>query len=158
MTDTLPLVPVHIRSPHYGEMDACVSLVRDNWGDESADRCFKQFVEFWRGGEYAPEFFVATTYDAPDRIIGFSALRKSMLMNGFWEFIWIAVHKDHQGRGIGEMLTDYRLDVVRENDGASVLLVTQKPRYFNRFGFVTDREHGNGWHAMSCQLKLADMK
>jgi hypothetical protein len=36
--------------------------------------------------------------------------------------------------------------------------VTQKPQYFRRFGFLVDRDHGNGWQAMSYQLQPADMK
>lgn len=158
MNDALPKTPITIRQPLGFHMDQCGALVRDNWGEESYARFYDQYVEYLAGGQYAPMFFAATPYNEPDTIIGFSAMRKSMLMNGFWEFIWIAVHKDHQGRGIGEMLTDYRLDVVRENEGTSVLLVTQKPKYFNRFGFITSQDHGNGWVAMTCQLKLADMK
>lgn len=143
--------------PQYSDMDTCVSLVRENWGDVSADRCWTQFIEYFKGGEYAPKFFTAE-HDATDEIAGFCALRKTMMMHGFWEFIWVAIKEGHQGKGLGTLLTEYRLDYVRENDGTSVLLVTQKPEFFNRFGFLTDRDHGNGWMAMSCQLQPADMK
>jgi len=71
-----------------------------------------------------------------------------MMMQGFWEFIWVALDQKHQSKGLGTLLTEHRLDYVREHDGTSVLLVTQKPQYFNRFGFLTDRDHGNGWTAM----------
>ena len=138
-------------------MDACVRLVHENWGGVSADRCFKQFVEGFQGGEYAPRFFIAD-HVTTDETAGFCALRKSMLMGGFWEFIWVALAKGHQGRGLGTLLTEHRLNYVRDNGGTSVLLVTQKPQYFNRFGFLTDRDHGNGWMAMSCQLQPAGMK
>ncbi len=149
---------VTIRQPVGFEMDQCGALVRDNWGEESYQRFYDQYVSYLSGfgDEYAPQFYAATM--ELDKIVGFAAMRKSMLMNGFWEFIWVAVHPDHQGKGIGDMLTNYRLDRARELGATSVLLVTQKPKYFNRFGFITDREHGNGWHAMSAQLKPADMK
>ena len=147
----------HIRPPQYSDMDACVHLVRENWGDESADRCFKQFVEGFQGGEYAPRFFIADHY-ATDETAGFCALRKTMMMQGFWEFIWVAIKNCHQAKGLGTLLTEHRLDYVRDNGGTSVLLVTQKPAFFNRFGFLVDRDHGNGWTAMSCQLEPADMK
>ena len=146
-----------IRPPQYSDMDTCVRLVRENWGDVSADRCWKQFVEAFQGGEYAPKFFIADHY-ATDETAGFCALRKTMMMSDFWEFIWVALKENHRGKGLGTLLTEHRLDYVRENDGTSVLLVTQKPTFFNRFGFLTDRDHGNGWMAMSCQLQPAEMK
>jgi N-acetylglutamate synthase-like GNAT family acetyltransferase len=147
---------VTIRPPTVWEMDTCGALVRDNWGEESYQRFFDQYVEYVQAvSQYAPQFQVATL--GLDTIIGFSALRRSMLMNGFWEFIWIAVHKDHQGKGVGDMLTEHRLDIVRKHGGNAVLLVTQKPKYFNRFGFITSQHHGNDWVQMTCQLKLADM-
>lgn len=157
MTDALPKTPITIRPATRLDMDQCAMLVRYNWGDESCQRVYDQFVESLNCGQYDPQFFVAQPFDG-SAIVGFCAMRKSMLMNGFWEFIWVAVHEDHQGRGIGEMLTDYRLDVVRENGGTAAILVTQKPKYFNRFGFITSQDCGNGWVVMTCQLKLADMK
>lgn len=151
----VPASPVNIRTADGFELDKLGALVRDNWNEDSYRRFYDQFLEYLNGGDYSPEFYVAVTRGT---IIGFSALRQSMLAPGFWEFPWVVVHKDHQGRGVGEMLTDYALDVVRDKNGAAVLLVTQKPKFFNRFGYKTSQDHGNGWVQMTCQLKLVDMK
>lgn len=133
------------------DLDACGAIVKEHWSDIERVCLQEQFVEFIQGGRYSPVFFVATE---ASKVIGFCAMRRSMLKSGLWEFIWCAVTKECQGRGIGDMMVEYRLEIARTNDGFSVLLVTQEPQYFNRFGFMTDRDHGDGWVTMTAQLKL----
>ena len=144
-----------IRQPVGYDLDRLGALVRDNWDEACYRRFYDQFVEYLNGGPYDPEFYVAVI---KTEIIGFVALRQSMIMDGFWELPWVVVRKDYQGGGIGDGLMNFALDVVRGRDGLAVLLATQKPTFFKRLGFLTDREHGNGWHAMSAQLKLAGTK
>lgn len=137
------------------DLDQCGAIVSEHWDSpEALLRFQEQFVEFMEHGRYAPVFFVAQEGDGRRDVVGFCAMRRSMLKDGLWEFIWCAVSKDHQGKGIGDMMVDYRLNVVRENAGISVLLVTQECKYFQRFGFMSDREHGDGWTTMTAQLKL----
>jgi len=137
---------VHIRTPHYGEMERCCDLARDNWGITPAERCREQFIEYWKGGKYAPTFFVAV--DDEDKVMGFAAYARSMLMKGAFELIWIAVDPKHQGDGVGKALTEHRLADITEREGQMVLLVTQKPYYFMRFNFFKLHHIGNGWYLM----------
>lgn len=137
---------VHVRTPQYGEMPRCVDLVRENWGDEPAERCREQFIEYFKGGKYAPVFVVATDDDG--KVIGFAAYQRTMLMKGAFDLIWIAVDKSHQGSRVGKALTDWRLEEIEEHGGQMIQLVTQKPGYFSKFGFFKLHHLGNEWYLM----------
>lgn len=138
---------IHVRTPHYHEMAHCVKLVRDNWGDEAAERCREQFIIYWQGGKYAPVFVVAV--DGADDVIGFAAYHRTMLMKGAFDLIWIAVEKEHQGKNVGKVLTDWRLGEIDEKGDAQMIqLVTQKTAFFSKFGFFKLHHLGNDWYLM----------
>lgn len=149
MTNNLVEPYVHIRTPYYTEMAQCCALVRDNWGVEAADRCREQFIEHWRGGKYAPVYVVAV--DDEDKVIGFAAYHRTMLMKGAFDLIWVAVDPAHQGERVGKALTDWRLNEIDEHGGQMIQLVTQKTAYFAKFGFFKLHHIGNDWYLM---LKL----
>lgn len=138
---------VHVRTPHYHEMTQCCKLVRDNWGDEAAERCREQFIIYWQGGKYAPVFAVAV--DEADDVIGFAAYHRTMLMKGAYNMIWIVVGSEHQGKKIGKALTDWRLNEIDEKgDAQLILVVTQKTEFFSKFGFFKLHHLGNEWYLM----------
>jgi hypothetical protein len=145
---------IHIRAPHYGEMARCCDLVREHWNSETADRCREQFIEYWKGGKYAPVFCVAV--DDEDKITGFAAYQRTMLMKGAFDLIWIAVDKSYHGNHVGKALTDWRLFDIVEHDGQMIQLVTQKPDYFSKFGFFKLHHLGNEWYLMIKLLKEVD--
>lgn len=146
---------VHVRPPQYSEMKRCCDLVRDNWGLETADRCREQFIEYWKGGKYAPVYTVAV--DDDDEVIGFAAYQRTMLMKGAFDLIWIAVDKQRQGAAVGKALTDWRLAEIAGYGGQMIQLVTQKPAYFAKFGFFKLHHLGNEWYLMLKLLKKVEI-
>lgn len=151
---------MHIRQMEDSEIGQCAHLVLTNWGAVAADRMVEQAIEGLKGGKYAPKFFVADVGNVRERvgIIGFAAYQRTMRMHGSFDLIWLAVHGDYQGKGVGDALTWHRLDEIKKHpDAMNVSLVTQKPKYFNRFGFTTAAHLGNDWVEMSLILKLAGM-
>lgn len=143
-----------IRPMQDNEIVLASYMALDNWGPASADRMCAQAMLGLRGGAYDPKFFVA---DIGEGIVGFSAYQRSMRMLGSYDLIWLAVHPTYQARGVGVALTWHRIDKIKELGGQSISLVTQKPKYFGRFGFMTACHLGNDWVEMVCQLKLASM-
>jgi ribosomal protein S18 acetylase RimI-like enzyme len=151
-----------IREMMYHEMPACCALVRDNWGDEAADRARGQMIEYFKGGAYAPVFYVAeagaSVAGGPIagtgmyKVGGFAAFCPSMLMKDAYDLIWIAIDKRDQARGIGRRLTNHRLAEIRKRGGRIVSLMTQKPDYFARFGFEVALEM-DSWHLMVLKLQ-----
>lgn len=146
---------VHVRTPQYAEMQRCCDLVRDNWGAEAAVRCREQFIEYWKGGKYAPVFVVAV--DDGGAVTGFAAYEPTMLMKGAYNLIWIAIDVKHQGARVGKALTDWRIADITERDGQFIQLVTQKPAYFSKFGFFRLHHLGNEWYLMIKLLKSVDI-
>jgi GNAT superfamily N-acetyltransferase len=142
---------IHVRSPNYPEMHACSDLVFANWGREAADRCQEQFIEYFKGGKYDPIFVVAV--DDDNTITGFAAYHRSMLMKGAFDLIWLAVDEKHRGTQVGKALTDWRLINIEEEGGQMILLTTQRPRYFSKFGFFKLHHLGNEWYLMLKLLK-----
>jgi N-acetylglutamate synthase-like GNAT family acetyltransferase len=136
------------------DVTTCVDLVRDNWGTISADRAMEQMYEHFKGGKYAPKFFVA---DAGS-IVGFSAYQRSMRMHGTFDLIWLAVDTHCHSSGIGKKLTEHRLAEIEKLGGTVITLVTQKVKYFEKFGFITGTHLGNGWVEMVKLVKHAGME
>jgi predicted N-acetyltransferase YhbS len=135
-----------IRTPHYGEMKRCCDLVHENWDRAAADRCREQFIEYFKGGKYAPVFVVACDQD--DEVIGFAAYHRSMLMKGAFELIWIVVDEAYKSRNVGKLLTEWRLMEIEGLDGQFIQLVTQKTEFFSKFGFFRLHHLGNEWYLM----------
>lgn len=147
---------VRIRTPNYHEMDRCCDLVRANWGDEAAERCHEQFIEYWKGGRYAPIFVVAV--DGAEDVLGFAAYQRTMLMKGAFDLIWLAVVPEHKSRRIGTVLTEWRINkIIAEGDAQFIQLVTQKPAYFSKFGFFRLHHVGNEWYVMLKLLKTTEI-
>ena len=95
----------------------CLALVQGNWGAVSTDRALEQVYDFFKGGKYAPKFFVA---EKAERIVGFAAYQRSMRMNGAFDLIWLAVDELCHGLGVGTKLTEHRIAEATKL-GASVI-------------------------------------
>lgn len=143
-----------IREMQAGELDACCDLVRENWGDEAADRCRRQGLKSNIDDEYAPLYLVAIdrVADGSYDVVGFAAYEPTMLMKGAFNLIWIAIAKDRRSLGLGRVLTETRIELIKARGGVLVQLVTQKPDYFKRHGFYKLTELDNGWWLMMRRL------
>jgi N-acetylglutamate synthase-like GNAT family acetyltransferase len=144
-----------IREMRRGEIDECVALVYANWGQIAASRCRRQALETFRGGDYAPVFYVYT--DPRGDIAGFAAIEPVMLAPSAFNFIWLVIRDDYQKLGAGRELTEYRIAEVRRRGGTMIQLVTQKPAYFRKFGFFTQDDLGYDWVLMMRHLKTMVM-
>jgi len=146
-------VVIEVREMLYADVLEACKLVRDNWGVETADRARDQMIEYYKGGPYAPKFFVVDRPDWPEGgLAGFAAYCPSMRMKGDYDLIWIVVAEDCQGLHIGEALTRHRLAEIKLRGGSVVSLWTQKPGFFKKFGFEVVREM-DSWHLMILQLE-----
>lgn len=139
------------------DVTQCLDLVRGNWGDVAAERALEQMYEYFKGGKYAPKFFVARITETARGVAGFAAYHRSMRMHGAFDLIWVAVDEKCQGSGVGNALTEYRIAEITKLGGSVITLVTQKPTYFLRFGFALGASYGNGWVEMVKVLKQSEM-
>lgn len=137
-----------IRPIEIADVACCQEIVRANW-DEAAGRRFAAEVsQVWAlDMENPPQFFVV---EVQGRVLGFAGMVRSMLMQGVWDFTYLAVDPNFHGNGIGAVLVTHRLREA-ERQGATVIhLMTQKPDYFARWGFQFLRRYdGEGWCLLS---------
>ena len=107
-------------------------IVKSIWGEEVADKAAWQMGEAFRPVLNRPIYFVAEMFG---EVVGFAGLRLSWMMADTYEFTFVAVAKKFQGRGIGQQLTERRLEEA-DNRGASLVMVMSKQQeFFERFGF-----------------------
>jgi len=95
-----------------------------------------------------PHYYVAVE---DDRVVGFSGFRRSWIIRGAWEVVWIAVAPSHGHRGIGHELLERGLSIIGRNHGSLIILMTEKPGFFEEFGFRSISDF-NGWRLMTLQL------
>lgn len=147
---------MQIRPPKYGEITQCCNLVYENWGEASAERCREQMIEYFKGGPYAPTFMVADIGPGMP-VIGFAAFAPTMLMKDVYDLIWVAVDEFYKSKGVGKALTERRLAEIVRKGGVAAQLVTQKPDYFKKFGFMPLYPLGNDWTLMLKRFGNASM-
>ncbi len=144
-----------IREAWITDRKALKELVRINFGDGPAERFLSEFghafVKMW---DWPPQYFV---YEIDGKAVGFAGMMPSWIMNGIWDFIWINVHPDHHGKGIGKALTEYRIQMVKNAGGTAIHLVTREVEFFERLGFTPAQDYYTGddtpsWVLMTMQL------
>lgn len=122
-----------------GARDMCEMIARANWpGDKRvADRIHDELQD--PGIHYCVAL-------ARGRVVGFAGWSKSNIDYDIAEFVWCNVLEDFRGRGIGRLLTNYRLADIRAAGFKSVICGTMVPSIYMSYGFkslgVFDLAHG----------------
>ena len=131
MFDIQPLQP--------GVIDMCEMIARANWpGDKRvAAEIHNELTN------HNIHYCVAL---ARDRVVGFAGWAKSHIDYDIAEFVWCNVLADFRGRGIGRLLTDYRLADIRAAGFKAVVCGTMVPLIYAAYGFkslgIYDWAHG----------------
>jgi len=69
--------------------------------------------------------------------VAFSAVVVGEFDKGWYGLGPVSVHPDHQRKGIGGLLIEHGLQMLRETDAQGCVLVGD-PAYYSRFGFKSD--------------------
>jgi ribosomal protein S18 acetylase RimI-like enzyme len=141
-----------IRKLKQADITECINIVQLNWSVPVAER-FKREVAhaFNESMAWPPEYFVFETDG--NVIAGFAGMIQSWRMHNTWDLIWINVHPEYQGEGIGKRLTLHRMDEIHDRGGAVISLMTKEKKFFKKLGFKKDREYIGGWISMSLQIR-----
>lgn len=124
-----------IRDMSVQDIDACHRITRQNWNEEIAYQARQEMAAMFSEEYGRPHFFVAQ-HSRSNSIMGYAGMRPSWIMSGVFEFIWINVDINYRKSGVGKVLTDRRLKEVEWRGGSMVMLMTQSPQFFRKFGFV----------------------
>jgi len=138
-----------IRDAVYDDDVAIEKIVMSNWDKDIAYSAVLEFDEMFKSGsKWPPHYYVA---EVDGQVVGCGGLKSAWLMTNTYELIWVNVHKDFKGRGIGKALTERRLKHIRDLDGRLVLLMTKSPFFFKPFGFYVNNVF-DGYALMSLHL------
>jgi len=140
------MIFVRVRPPHCSELHSCKGLVARYWGRDAAERCHDQFVECFKGGKYAPDFFVAASDDGKDSFLGFAAVHRTMQCTH--NIIWLAVNPDLRGKAIGRHLLGACLQKTDDQDCTLVEVISQERAFYQKHGFFQVRHLGSEWYLM----------
>jgi ribosomal protein S18 acetylase RimI-like enzyme len=61
---------------------------------------------------------------------------------------WDIVHPDYQGKGIGRLLTQFRMDLIKTNPEVDVIVVRTTQlvyKFYERMGFILERTEKDFW-------------
>ncbi len=136
-----------IRLLEQSDIAPCCAIVQQHWDEQNAKRAKKQLKDAFHDSPNKSTYFV---YD-DQGILGFAGVRPSFIFRGAFEIPWIAVHSQAQGKGLGATLMDACFGEVGRRHGALMLLMTEKPAFFARFGFETAKAF-DGWELMTLKL------
>ena len=131
MFDIQPLQP--------GAVDMCEMIARANWpGDKRvAENIHEEITN--------PSIHYCVAL-ARGRVVGFAGWAKSHIDYDMAEFVWCNVLADFRGRGIGRLLTDFRLADIRAAGFKAVICGTMLPNIYMAYGFkslgIYDWAHG----------------
>ena len=111
-----------------GARDMCEMIARANWlGDKRvAEKIHEELKD--------PNIHYCVAL-ARGRVIGFAGWSKSNIDYDVAEFVWCNVLEDFRGRGIGRLLTDYRLADIRAAGFKAVICGTMVPNIYMAYGF-----------------------
>ena len=123
-----------------------VHLVRDVYDDDTAQEFRNEF------DKNIPYEYVVVLDETDTNIIGLAFLMNSGLDFDIWEFAWAMVCVNYRGIGVGKLLNDERIKIVKQHQGKKILCVTQKAWHLVRNGFRVVCTFANGDNLMVCEF------
>jgi len=131
MFDIQPMQP--------GARDMCEMIARANWPGD------KRVAESIHAELNDPRVHYCVAL-ARGRVVGFAGWAKFHIDYDVAEFVWCNVLADFRGRGIGRLLTDFRLADIRAAGFKTVVCGTMVPHIYMAYGFKSlglfDWAHG----------------
>ncbi|MDR1207514.1 MAG: GNAT family N-acetyltransferase [Rickettsiales bacterium] len=106
----------------------------------------------WELIEKLPYEHTVILDESTGQVIGLGCLMKSGLDFDIWEFAWALVREKYRGMGIGKLLNDERIKIVKQKYGQKVLCVTKKMWHLERNGFRVICTFSDGDNLMACEL------
>ena len=142
MFDIQPMQP--------GARDMCEMIARANWsGDKRvADNIHDEIQD--------PNIHYCIALARGRVVVGFAGWAKSHVDYDLAELVWCNVLADFRGRGIGRLLTDYRLADIKAAGFKSVICGTMVPNIYKAYGFKSLGIHE--WAHGKTHLMLLDLR
>ena len=124
-----------------------INLVHDVYDDDTATEFHNELES-----KNNPYEYIIVFDKAKEIIIGLACMMNSGLDFDIWEFAWAMVRESYRGIGIGKLLNDERIKIIKQYNGKKILCVTQKVWHLERNGFYVVHTFANGDNLMVCEI------
>lgn len=138
-----------IREMRSSDIPNCVAISRANFGEKAALRTRAELSRLLR--DKLALYYIHIEHD--ETISGFAGIMPSWLMRDVWDFVWVNVHPEYKGKGVGRLLTEHNINQIKEYGGSAIHLMTQKYAFFKKFEFHAAHVYDGDWVLMVRQLK-----
>jgi GNAT superfamily N-acetyltransferase len=121
--------------------DDCKNVIRSAYGKDSKevlDYFDEEFPSAFEDKSFTPFKLTYCGLFCGGNLVGFGAYAPSFQSGKVWELSWGTMHEDHQGKGYGHQLLDFRLDKIRKkrtSDNSFVTVHSTPSRLFLDNGF-----------------------
>lgn len=112
-------------------------IAERNWGEKIAGSMGDELVDSLNPDSTFDHQYITAKVEG--KVVGFSGYRRSLMMSNAWEFTWLNVHPDYQGRKIGTKLVEERIRLVEEAGGSIILLMTKAHMFYGRWFEINGR-------------------
>ncbi len=116
-----------------------IAISTENFNDDEITCCLAM-VDDALDPHYLPANFAC--YEEDGSVIGFICYGLDEMTKGTWEIYWVAVHKTHQRKGVGEALMRYAEEEARKQRARQLVLETSSKqnyahvrRFYEKLGY-----------------------
>ncbi|WP_028672181.1 GNAT family N-acetyltransferase [Saccharospirillum impatiens] len=125
-----------------GHRARCVEIFDSNVGEYFAPWERSEFIEFLDSLDVGPEYYVCIS---DGQVVACGGVR---IKSPIAELAWGMVHKDCHGKGIGTILTDYRLLYLEKSTGIECVKIDTSQHtegFYKKRGFIVTKSIHNGF-------------
>lgn len=146
---------IEIRGLSRLDVQVAQSVMRAVWGEKIVDRITSEIREsFDNEGYFSPRYYAAWH---GNKLVGFAGFVPSHILNGVFELNGICVLPQYQKKGVGRLLTEKRIERIRQLNGTLIILMTKERVFFDKLGFTAQNEFDD-WYLMTMRLGKVDIK
>ena len=134
-----------IRFIKKSEIAAASKIVGLNWDKKDIPLAKREMMAMFNSKVLAPKYLVA---EEKGNIAGIAGYSQSWMDYHVYNIFWVNVHPNYQNRGVGSYLILKILKEIKshkgENKALLILLSTDKPDFYTKFGFKSIKNFEKG--------------
>ncbi len=140
-----------IRPIRLDEAGEASRIIFTNYKNKKYQRSSKLEIEaMFKNYVYKPKYMVA---EENGGITGFAGYIVSWMDYNIYQIFWVNVRPEYQKKGIGTALVNKIIQNVKKKKNVSlILLSTNKPKFYEKFGFATLMEIKKDSYLMALNL------
>ena len=146
---------IKIRPLKETDIAQAAAIVGKNYSKKWEKTSASEIKSMFSSSVINPQYYVA---EENKEIVGFAGYIQSWMDYNIYQIFWVNVSPKNQGKGIGRMLVQHVIDVIKKKKSASLIQLTASiknaPFYKKQFGFKTIQRFSiSEHHLMSLDVR-----